>query len=48
MIDGKPFRMRRGKLVEIPSEWFGHVTSAKTIRNRSSKKCHKYRKNPFY
>lgn len=37
MIDGKPHRMRRGKLVEIPEEWFGHVTHKQTIRKRPSK-----------
>ena len=38
MIDGKPHRMRRGKLVEIPAEWFGKVTHKQTIRKRPSKK----------
>lgn len=37
MIDGKPHRLRRGKLVEIPAEWFGHVTHKQTIRKRPSK-----------
>lgn len=36
-IDGKFFRKRRGKLVEIPAEWVGRVTSKKTIRQRPSK-----------
>lgn len=45
-VDGKFYRMRRGKLVEIPTEWVGQVTSHQTIakrntisrRTRSSKK----------
>ena len=37
MIDGKPHRMRRGVLVEIPAEWYGHVTHKQTIRKRPSK-----------
>ncbi len=35
--DGKAFRIRRGKLVEIPSEWVGKVTSRQTINKRASK-----------
>lgn len=38
MIDGVPHRMRRGKLVAIPAEWFGHVTHKQTIRKRAAKK----------
>ncbi len=37
MIDGKPHRMRRGVLVEIPEAWFGHVTHKQTIRKRPAK-----------
>ena len=37
MIDGKPHRVRRGKLVEITAKWFGHVTHKQTIRKRPSK-----------
>ena len=37
MVDGKPHRMRRGKLIEIPAKWFGHVTHKQTIRKRPSK-----------
>lgn len=33
-IDGKFYRMRRGKLVEIPVKWLGNITTAKTIRQR--------------
>jgi len=35
--DGKFFRMRRGKLVEIPPEWVGNVATPQTIRKRASK-----------
>lgn len=35
--DGKFFRMRRGKLVEIPPEWVGQVTHPQTMRKRDSK-----------
>lgn len=41
--DGKFYRMRRGKLVEIPSEWVGETVHPQTIRNRPSKKPHKFR-----
>jgi len=36
-IDGKFYRVRRGKLVEIPSDWVGHTTHPQTIRKRNSK-----------
>jgi hypothetical protein len=36
-IDGKFYRMRRGKLVEIPLAWLGRMTTRKTIRQRPSK-----------
>lgn len=36
-IDGKSFRLRRNKLVEIPEEWVGKVTHPQTIRKRPSK-----------
>lgn len=36
-IDGKFYRERRGKLVEIPAQWLGRVTSRETIRQRPSK-----------
>jgi hypothetical protein len=42
--DGKVYRMRRGKLVEIPPEWVGKVTSRQTINKRHSKAIHKLRK----
>jgi hypothetical protein len=44
MVDGKPHRMRRGKLVEIPAEWVGKVTSQQQIQSRPSKAIHKHRK----
>lgn len=31
------YRKRRGKLVEIPPEWVGNVTTKATIRHRTSK-----------
>ena len=34
--DGKFYRMRRGKLVEIPSEWVGQTTHEQTKRKRRS------------
>ena len=42
--DGKFFRMRRGKLVEIPMEWVGKVTHSQTISTRPSKQIHKRRR----
>jgi hypothetical protein len=35
--DGKFYRMRRGKLVEIPAEWVGEVAYPQAIRERPSK-----------
>ena len=43
-IDGKFFRERRGKLVEIPEKWLGQVTSRETIRQRPSKLQRKVRR----
>jgi hypothetical protein len=31
------YRVRRGKVVEIPPEWVGNVTTKTTIRQRTSK-----------
>jgi hypothetical protein len=42
--DGKHYRVRRGQLVEIPSEWVGQVTHPQTINKRPSKQIHKLRK----
>lgn len=36
--DGKFYRKRRGKLVEIPMAWVGNVTTPQTIARRKSKK----------
>lgn len=36
-IDGKFYRKRRGKLVEIPEEWVGKVTFPQTHRKRRRK-----------
>lgn len=43
-LDGKFFRIRRGKLVEIPPEWVGKDTNKCTIRKRKSKLIHKLRR----
>lgn len=43
-IGGKSYRMRRGKLVEIPEQWVGKVTTDKTIRQRPSKVHRKLRR----
>ena len=40
-IDGKFYRHRRGKLVQIPDEWVGKVTYPQTIQKRLSKKSPK-------
>lgn len=42
--NGKVFRYRRGKLVEIPPQWVGKFTTKKTIRQRNSKQIHKRRR----
>ena len=36
-IDGKFYRQRRGKLVEIPAEWVGKTPTQQTINKRPSK-----------
>ncbi len=46
--DGKVFRLRRGKLVQVPPEWVGKVTSRQTINGRPSKQLHKHRKATKY
>jgi hypothetical protein len=35
--DGKFYRMRRSKLVEIPEEWVGQTLHPQTKRKRQSK-----------
>lgn len=42
--DGKYYRQRRDKLVEIPAEWVGQVPHPQTIKKRPSKRIHKLRK----
>ncbi len=37
-IDGKFYRKRRGKIVEIPAEWVGKTVDLQTIRKRKSKR----------
>jgi len=44
LIDGK-YRIRRGKLVEVPEKWRGNVTSRQTIRGRASKLPAKLRRH---
>lgn len=39
--DGKFYRMRRGKLVEIPAEWVGQVVYPQTVRERASNRIGK-------
>jgi len=36
-IDGKFYRKRKGKLVEIPPEWVGKTIHPQRIRKRKSK-----------
>lgn len=36
-IDGRMFRERRGKLVEIPKKWVGQTLDPQTKRKRDSK-----------
>jgi hypothetical protein len=48
VVDGKPHRMRRGKLVLIPEEWVGKTVHDKTIAQRPSKAPHKRRKQLKY
>lgn len=43
-IDGKFYRERRGKLVEIPAEWVGKFPTEQTIRKRGSKLTNKLRR----
>lgn len=33
-VDGKYYRMRKGRLVEIPSEWVGNTLHPQTKRKR--------------
>jgi hypothetical protein len=36
-LNGKFYRMRRGRLVKIPAVWLNNVTTPATIRRRFSK-----------
>lgn len=45
-INGKWHRLRRGKWVEIPTEWVGKTIHPQTIRKRQSKQVRKIRMNP--
>lgn len=33
-LNGRYYRMRRGRLVEIPLEWVGKITTRQTINHR--------------
>lgn len=54
--DSKFYRMRRGKLVEIPREWLHQVPSRTTISDRRvdakmkrlGRKCNKQKAWPFH
>jgi len=46
--DGKFYRMRRGKLVEIPAEWVGQVVYPRTVRERASKQPGKVARESKY
>lgn len=46
--DGKFYRMRRGKLVEIPAEWVGQVVYPRTVRERASKRIDKVARESKY
>lgn len=41
---GKSYRIRRGKLVEIPAEWVGKFPTDKTKRQRPSRMTNKLRR----
>lgn len=42
-IDGVFYRIRRGKLVKIPDEWVGKITTKSTIRNRKKLRNGKFK-----
>jgi hypothetical protein len=42
--DGKMFRIRRGKKVEVPKEWIGVITTKKTKRDRVSNYTNKLKR----
>lgn len=39
------YRIRRGKVVQIPNDWVGHTVHPQTIRKRTSKKTEKMKKD---
>jgi hypothetical protein len=43
-IDGKFYRYRRGKLVQIPDEWVGNTVYDQTKRKRPAHFIHKLKK----
>ena len=47
-IDGKFYRWRRGKLVQIPDEWVGKTLHPQTKRKRPSKQIGKRKKSTKY
>jgi len=42
-IDGKFYRMRKGKLVQIPDEWVDKIPTKKTKRKRKTDSMNKKR-----
>jgi hypothetical protein len=44
VVNGNRYRMRRGKLVMIPKEWVGKVTTPQTMRKRQSRLTRKVRR----
>lgn len=40
-IDGKFYRKRKGKLVQIPDEWVGKIPTEQTMRKRKEDAQHK-------
>jgi len=42
--EGKYYRLRRGRVVEIPAAWVGQTLHPQTKRKRPSKAIHKRRK----
>ena len=42
--DGKVFRIRRGKKVEVPPEWVGVIPTKRTKRHRASNYINKIKR----
>jgi hypothetical protein len=36
-INGVPHRKRRGRWVEIPAEWYGHIPNVQTMNKRDGR-----------